>query len=43
MVTHTFDQKLNIEQLSAQMIAKMELIVGLHKVVPGNNEQTQIQ
>jgi hypothetical protein len=43
MLTHTFDKKLNIEQLFAQMIAKMELIIDLHKVVLGNNEQAHIQ
>jgi hypothetical protein len=43
MLTHTFDNKLNIEQLSTQMIAKMELIVDLHKVVLGKDEQAHIQ
>jgi hypothetical protein len=43
MLTRTFNKKLNIEQLFAQMITKMGLIVDLHNVVLRNNEQAQIQ
>jgi hypothetical protein len=39
MLVDTFNEELNFEHMVEQMIAKMELVVRLHKVVLGNNEK----
>jgi hypothetical protein len=40
MLTWTFDEEMNIKQLTEQKIAKMHLIYGLHKSILDNNAQT---
>jgi hypothetical protein len=39
MLTQTFDEVMNVEQLTKQIIAKMQLIYKLHVSLLGNNAQ----
>jgi len=39
MLVDTFNEELSFEHMVEQMIAKMELVVRLHKAVLGNNEK----
>ncbi len=41
MLTQEFDAKVGVEQMVEQIIAKMELIVGMHKAILGNVEKAQ--
>ncbi len=39
MLTQTFDEDMNVEQLTKQIIAKMQLISNLHMLILCNNAQ----
>jgi hypothetical protein len=39
MLTQTFDEDMNVEQLTKQIIAKMQLISKLHMLILCNNAQ----
>jgi hypothetical protein len=41
MLTQEFDVEIGVEQMTEQIIAKMEMIVGMHKAILGNVEKPQ--
>jgi hypothetical protein len=41
MLTQEFDAEIRMEQMTKQIIAKMEMIVGMHKAILGNVEKPQ--
>jgi hypothetical protein len=43
MLIQTFDEEMNVEQLTKQMISKMQLISELHKSILSNNAHAQVQ